>query len=201
MKMKTNPERMDKLSKNVFKDIYPLIASQIIERCGIKKGICIDVGSGPGSLAIALAKITGLKLYSLDISAEMNIIAKKNIKKEGLNHKIFPVIGNVHQLPFSDNFADLIVSRGSMFFWKDKGASFKEIYRVLRPAGWAYIGGGFGSAELKDKIKQWVNNSKTDHINIPKINVGELESILDHAQIENYHIINDHSGLWILFKK
>lgn len=199
--MKTSPERMDEISKIRFKDIYPLIARQIVERCGTKKGICIDVGSGPGALAIALAKITDLNLYSLDISAKMHVIANKNIEKEGLKHKIFPVIGNVHQMPFSDGFADLIVSRGSMFFWKNKEASFKEIYRVLKPCGNAYIGGGFGSAELKDKIKQSVNNSKTDGINIPKINVKELESTLNRAQIEKYRIINDDSGLWILFKK
>ncbi len=151
--MKTDPERMDNLSKGIFKDIYPLIARQIIERCGIKKGICIDIGSGPGALAVALAKITDLNIYSLDISAEMHVIAKKNIEREGLIHRIFPVIGNVHQLPFSDNFADLIVSRGSMFFWKDKKTSFKEIYRVLRSGGRVYIGWGFGSAELKEKNK------------------------------------------------
>lgn len=199
--METDPERMDRLSKYKFKDIYPLIASQIIERCGIEEGICIDIGSGPGALAIAIARMTGLDIYSLDISARMNEIAKRNIVKEGLNHKIFPVKGDVHQLPFSDDFADLIISRGSMFFWKDKGASFAEIYRVLKQDGCAYIGGGFGSEELKSKIKLSINNSKTDNTTIPKINVKELESILNCVPIKNYRIIDDNSGLWILFKK
>jgi hypothetical protein len=43
VKMETNPKRMDKLSTSTFKDIYPLIAGQIVERCGIKN---ILVGSG-----------------------------------------------------------------------------------------------------------------------------------------------------------
>jgi len=201
-KMNFNPERMDELSKGYFKHIYPLIASQIIERCGIKDGICIDIGSGQGTLAIALAKITDLKIYSLDVSAKMHIIAKKNIEKECLNHKIVSVIGNVHQLPFQDNFIDLIVSRGSMFFWEDKRAAFKEIYRVLKLDGYAYIGGGFGSAELKEKIKQLErkNSHGHDYVKIPKINVLELEKILESAQIKDYQIINDGSGLWVLIK-
>ena len=199
--MKTDPERMDKLSKTKFKDIYPLIASQIIERCGVKDGICIDIGSGPGALAVALAKITDLNIYSADISARMNEIARKNIIKELLHHRIFPVKGDVHQLPFCDDFADLIVSRGSMFFWKDKEESFKEIYRVLKPEGWAYIGGGFGSCELKNKIKQSISTGRTDHITIPKVDITTLKLILNRTSIEDYQIINDGSGLWILFKK
>lgn len=199
--METNPERMDKMSKCEFKDIYPLIARQIVERCGIKEGNCIDIGSGPGALAIAIARITDLNIYSLDISAGMNEIAKRNIVKERLTPKIFPVKGDVHQLPFSNDFADLIISRGSMFFWEDKETSFREIYRVLKQGGCAYIGGGFGSAELKNKIKQSVNNSKPDHVTIPRINIEELESVLNRTKIEKYHIINDNSGLWILFKK
>jgi ubiquinone/menaquinone biosynthesis C-methylase UbiE len=200
--MKTNPEKMDKISKTVFKDIYPLIAKQIIERCGIKYGICIDVGSGPGALAIALAKITNLKIYSLDILDKMQEIARKNIENDGLIHKIIPVKGDVHQLPFPDDFADLIISRGSMVFWEDKETSFREVYRVLKPEGRAYIGGGFGSAELREKIKRSsIENRNSDHVKIPKVNVEELEKILNHAEIKNYQIINDDSGLWVLFKK
>lgn len=199
--MKTDPKKMDKTSKTHFKEVYPLIADQIIRRCGIKDGICIDIGSGPGSLAVAISKVTDLNIYSLDMEDEMNQIAKKNIIEEELHHRIFPVNGDVHELPFPDDFADLIISRGSLFFWEDKETSFKEIYRVLKPGGWAYIGGGFGSKTLKNKIRQSVNNSKTDHINIPKISITGLELILNNVPLKNYQILNDNSGLWILFKK
>ena len=199
--MKTGPEEMDKRSKTTFRDIYPLIADQIIGRCGIKEGICIDIGSGPGALAIAISKVTDLNIYSLDIEEEMSHIAKKNIMDAELHHTIFPVNGDVHELPFPDDFADLIISRGSLFFWEDKETSFKEIYRVLKPGGWAYIGGGFGSKTLKNKIKQSVNNSRTDHINIPKISIMKLKLILNNIPLKNYQILNDNSGMWILFKK
>ena len=199
--MKTDPKRMDETSRTSFKEVYPLISHQIIGRCGIKEGICIDIGSGPGALAIAISKVTDLNIYSLDIEEEMNKIAKKNIIDEKLHRRIFPVNGNVHKLPFTDDFADLIISRGSMFFWEDKETSFKEIYRVLKPGGWAYIGGGFGSKTLKNKIKQSTNNSRKEHNNIPKISIKKLELTLNNSPIKNYQILNDNSGLWVLFKK
>jgi len=200
--METDPERMDNISRTTFKEIYPLIAGQIIERCGIKEGIGIDIGSGSGALAIALGKITDLKMYSLDISTEMHQIAKQNIINERLTYKIFPLIADVHQLPFNGEFADLIISRGSMFFWKDLTRCFREIYRVLKPSGFAYIGGGFGSAKLKEQIKKSNKESKnSEHVKIPKINIEELQKSLYNAEIKNYEIINDDSGLWVLIKK
>jgi len=41
-----------------------------------------------------------------------------------------------------------------MFFWEDLAQAYKKIHRVLIPRGMAYIGGGFGSKELKEKIWQ-----------------------------------------------
>ena len=52
------------------------------------------------------------------------------------------MLNDAESMPFEDNFADLIVSRGSMFFWNDQTKVFKEIYRVLKPNGMAYIGCG-----------------------------------------------------------
>lgn len=198
--------RLDAMSKRAKSPLYPLIANQITEKFGIKEGIAIDVGTGPSSLSIALTKITNLKIYALDISKEMCQIAEHNIALEGFNDRIIPIVGDVHHMPFPDNFADLIFSRGSMFFWKDLTLAFKEIYRVLKPNGKGYIGGGFGSGELKKKIKKRFNNKdekqeKNFYKSIPKIDIDNLEIAVNMAGIGNYIIINDDSGLWVLIKK
>ena len=148
----SNYKDFDEIVRNVFAPIYPVIAKQIVERTNIKEGICIDLGTGTGALARAIAKITNLKVYALDISKDMLKLTEKYIKEEGLEGKIIPILGDVHNMPFEDNFADLIISRGSMFFWNDKIKAFKEIYRVLKLDGMAYIGGGFGNRELREKI-------------------------------------------------
>jgi ubiquinone/menaquinone biosynthesis C-methylase UbiE len=204
--MSYNPRNFDDLAKTVFAPLHPVIAQQIVNRCKIKEGICIDVGSGPAPLAIALAKITNMKIYALDISEEMCKIAKENVKESRLSGKIIPILGDVEDMPFSDDFADLIVSRGSVFFWDDKVKVFKEIYRVLKPSGMAYIGGGFGIAELRDKIakemeKRDSNWKKDVKERLGKNNVERLKEELAKANISNYEIIHDDSGFWILIRK
>ncbi|VUT23948.1 MAG: hypothetical protein MOIL_00257 [Candidatus Methanolliviera sp. GoM_oil] len=200
------PKYFDDITKTIFAPLHPVVARQIVERCKIKKGICIDVGSGPAPLAIALAKITDLKIHALDISEEMCRLAEKNVETEGLSKKITTVTSDVHDMPFLDNFADLIVSRGSVFFWEDKVGAFKEIYRVLKPNGRTYIGGGFGTAELKEKVTremektfpEWKKGVKE---RLGKNTIEAFKDALNDAKISNYDVINDDSGLWILIKK
>ncbi len=181
---------------------YPLIANQITDKLGIKEGIAIDVGAGPGSLSIAMVRETQLKIYAMDIAPEMLRVAQESIAKEGLKNRITPIIGDVHQMPFQDEFSDLIFSRGSMFFWNDLCTGFREIYRVLKPGGGAYIGGGFGSAELRKKIKnKFKTENSTSYKSPPKIQVDVLEIAVQKAGINDYLLTNDDSGLWVLFKK
>lgn len=182
--------------------IYPLIANQITEKFKIKKGIGIDVGAGPASLSVALAKITELDIYSMDISSKMLEIAQESVKKEGLEKRIKTVLGDVHQMPFPDEFADLVFSRGSMFFWKDLTTAFREIYRVLKPGGAGYVGGGFGSAAVRKKVKnQFKGKGSESYKSPPKIHLDSLEIAVFEAGITNYILINDDSGLWVSFKK
>ncbi len=202
--MKTDPNKMDELSKGAFAPIYPLIACQITEKTGINEGVCIDIGAGPASLSIALAKITDLKIYAMDISMDMYTLSAENIKLEGLNGKIIPIMGDVHHVPFADEFADLIISRGSLPFWKCPLIAFREINRVLKTGGMGYVGGGFGSRELKEKITKQLKNTQNNDENFykpPKIDIDILELAVRKAGIENYTLINDDSGLWVLILK
>ncbi|HOI72136.1 MAG TPA: class I SAM-dependent methyltransferase [Methanobacterium sp.] len=196
-------QTMDSLSiTGVRAPIYPIIAEQIVDELKIREGIAIDVGAGPAALSIAMARITNLEIYAMDISTEILEIAQKSIENEGFNDRIKPILGDVHQIPFQDHFANLIFSRGSMFFWNDLTTAFKEINRVLMPGGFGFIGGGFGSAAVKKKVKKQIKHqSNRPYENSPKIQVDDLETAVKDVGIHSYTIINDESGLWVIFKK
>lgn len=201
-------DRYDNLTRSVFAQIYPVIASQILERTGIRQGTCVDIGSGPGPLSIALVLSSNLSIISLDTSAKMQSLLMKNVRLRNLSGRIHPIIGDVHRIPLTQGSCNLVVSRGSYHFWNDLPVAFKEIHRILMNGGLAYIGGGYGSLEIRNVV----NMQKKEHsiecdlettpgVRFRKYGPGEIEDNIRSADIADYQIINDESGLWIIFSR
>ncbi|MBA2852617.1 class I SAM-dependent methyltransferase [Methanococcus maripaludis] len=203
---KKGAKNMDEISKTLFAPIYPIIAENIINRFGITAGTCVDIGSGPGALSIALAKQSDFSILALDFSKHMNEIALKNIADANLNDRIQIVQGDVHNIPIEDNYADLIVSRGSVFFWEDVATAFREIYRILKSGGKTYIGGGFGNKKLRDSISAEMIRKNPDwkefnRKNISQENVERFQNVLDEIGVSSYEIILGDEGFWIIISK
>ncbi|MBT0732908.1 class I SAM-dependent methyltransferase [Methanoculleus bourgensis] len=148
--MKKSAEGFTRIAREVFAPIYPVIAEQVLAWSGIRDGLALDLGSGPGLLSVALAEKSDLSVIALDAEPAMARIAQETAAER--TGRVAPVIGDVHCMPVRDNTASLIVSRGSIFFWEDRVQAFREIERVLRPGGVAFVGGSFGTAELRDNI-------------------------------------------------
>lgn len=196
------------IANEVFAPVYPVIAGQIVERCKVRDGLCMDLGCGPANLAIALAKLTGLSFFAIDFSPSILAYARENILREGLAERITPLVGDVHRLPFADGVASLVVSRGSMPFWENRVAAFSEIKRVLAPGGRCYVGGGLGSSQLAEEIDRemlrrgadWQNGPKRRQRNMNR-NPMEWRGIMEDAGITHYERILDDSGSWVYFEK
>ena len=201
---KTNPLEFEPIAREVFAPIYPVIAEQILQATRISRGKCLDLGTGPGFLGLAIAQISDLKVCLLDISPEMIAYAQQNIQSRQMQKKVQALCADVHLLPFSDQSIDLVISRGSVFFWEDLKQAFEEIYRVLKPGGMTYIGGGFGTDALKQEIEQkmaqkdedWAAKSKKRMENFSSSNYKE---ILDGLNIP--YEIKHENGFWIIIKR
>jgi ubiquinone/menaquinone biosynthesis C-methylase UbiE len=198
-------EYNENIMKGLFRKVYPLIAHQIIEHTGIYTGHCIDVGGGPGMLGISIAEITNLNIIIYDLLPECIEEARRNVVERNLLHRISTKQGKAEKMDFPDNSIDLIISRGSIFFWEDQKKGILEIYRILRPGGWAYIGGGMGSAELllevqMERSKHPKLYEKNDTKRIPNP-PGHFENILTECQIPNATVNNSMAGTWLIFKK
>lgn len=198
-------ERMDRTAKTAFAPVYPVIAEQILDRCGIRSGRCLDVGSGPGSLGIALAQASDLAVTLLDSSPEMLDIAEGNIKVAGFSGRISLLRGDVHAIPLPAGSVDLVVSRGSVFFWEDLARAFSEIHRVLARGGKTYIGGGFGTAELRDSIAATMTEENPDWKSFRDRNLGPGNRARIAGVVAGlgptHRIISDDSGFWVMMEK
>ena len=204
--MRTDPEGFDLIAREVFAPLYPVVAHQILCGTGVRRGRCLDVGTGPGLLGLALAQLTDLEVCLLDRDPEMLRLARRNVAASPLETSIRTVEGDVHALPFPENTFDLAVSRGSLFFWENPTRAFEEIRRVLVPGGVAWIGGGFGTGELKAKISQAMKRRDPQwRPMVEKHTDRDLRDrflgALDAAGILHREVQNDDEGFWIRFRK
>ncbi|MBK9098537.1 MAG: arsenite methyltransferase [bacterium] len=106
------------------------------EYAGIKKGdTVVDLGSGAGNdvfVARAIVGDTG-KVIGLDMTEEM--VEKANLNKTKLGFKNVEFhLGDIEQMPFENNLADVVVSNCVLNLVPDKRKAFSEIYRVLKPS-------------------------------------------------------------------
>jgi len=195
-----------RFDKKVRENFMPAIIStvkQIIEDYAVLEGVCVDIGCGTAVFAIELCKHSKLKIYALEKEKAIYEMARMNIEKERLTDKIYPVLGDGHDLPFDNDFADFIISRGSYHCWEDKVRVFKEIYRVLKSEGIGFVGGGFGryiTKEESNRMKSLRDCSLGEDAKIYS-SPDKLKRVVDEAGISKFHIIFDKSGLWVEIQK
>lgn len=198
---------MDRIASTVFKPIYPYLAEQIKRDYGVVEGRCLDAGAGSGHLAIALGRITSLRIDALDLDPEALALAKANIESAGLSDRVKPVEGNVERLPYPDGTFDLIVSRGSYPFWEDKVKAFAELRRVLKPGGRIFVGGGMGSLITPAERTRIQDIMAEQKIGPPKeleVGVPDMGAILRRAGYREFKIATDSGclcGLWVEYQK
>ena len=197
----------DEIAQNVFLPIYQLIANQIKKETGIKDGVCLDIGCGGGHLGFALMKITNLDIIFLDNNKDALDISNKRSEDLGMADRTNTILGDVQSIPFKDKSINLVISRGSLWFWEDKKKSLEEIYRVLMENGIAYIGGGFGDEETKKQVYEKMKQRDGEDFGEKrrKFTTGNdvefYTGILKEIGIKNFNIKDDEEGLWLIIKR
>lgn len=197
----------DHIALEIFAPLYPFVAEKAVSRTGIHSGRLLDIGCGGGYLGLAVMERGMFEAAFMDINEESLKIAEQHLGEKGMEGQT--LAGDVQAMPFKDSSFDLIVSRGSMPFWEDQEAAFREIWRVLRPEGRAYIGVGYGSSELRQQIRARLH-TKDGERRGPRARGRETHMYPDNEPYEKilkslgaeYRIFdNDDEGRWFLFGK
>jgi ubiquinone/menaquinone biosynthesis C-methylase UbiE len=103
---------------------------------GLRASRALDVGCGPGRLAIGLAqRVPGLQVVGLDLSQEMLDLAQARAERAGIAGRMQFWRGDAQQTPFPDDHFDLVVSTLSLHHWNHPVTVLDEMARLARPGG------------------------------------------------------------------
>lgn len=165
----------------------------------------LDLGAGGGFDCFLAAKQVGPtgRVIGVDMTAEMVTKARANVAKmkdaDGLPHLAEVVdfrLGEIEHLPVADSTVDVILSNCVINLSPDKGAVFKDAYRVLKPGGRLAIADVVKTQALPPSMAADV--AALVGCVSGAASVDELRMLLSEAGFENPRVeVNASSGAFI----
>ncbi|MBI9034947.1 MAG: bifunctional demethylmenaquinone methyltransferase/2-methoxy-6-polyprenyl-1,4-benzoquinol methylase UbiE [Bacteroidales bacterium] len=95
----------------------------------------LDIATGTGDLAIAIAKLRPEKIIGADISDNMLEVGRQKIAEKNLTHIISLENGDSENLRFENNTFDAITVAFGVRNFETLSKGLKEMHRVLHPNG------------------------------------------------------------------
>jgi len=177
---KTRAEAYQWIVDHRTKHTFPMTAARMLRECGgITDGVCVEIGCGSGDMAVELAGRSNFTIVGLDIDPDVKPMFEEKMRKAGLEKRVSFVLGDAQQLPFKDDSADVVVSRGTLIFVPDIGKCLREVDRILKPTGVAFLGGRYVFTAQKFKIP-----------------TESLRKIVAESGVPNAEVIDDR-GQWV----
>jgi demethylmenaquinone methyltransferase/2-methoxy-6-polyprenyl-1,4-benzoquinol methylase len=99
---------------------------------GARPGRVLDVATGPGGVALAVAARTGADVAGIDLNEPM---LRAGAAKRGPGSPLRVAVGRADQLPFPDGAFDAVTFSYLLRYVDDPAATVAEMARCLRPGG------------------------------------------------------------------
>lgn len=118
--------------------VHRLWKKYTIDTSGAKRGDTIlDLAGGTGDLAEKFARIVGStgKVILSDINESMLENGRRRLTDKGIAGNIDYVLADAQDLPFEDNYFNLVTMAFGLRNVTDKDAALRSIFHTLKPGG------------------------------------------------------------------
>ncbi len=192
---KMDSELISRLNE-LWQPIYPYLAQWIARHYPGRPSLTLELGPFSGGLSRGLKSLFE-NVRTVCLMSEIEVA--DTIRKQ-FGPDVEVLIGSPERLPLVAPF-DLVIYRGAFFFLTKQVIT--EAFRILKPAGRAILGGGYGPQTPPEEIARIAEESKRLNYRLGKkwISRGELQEMIREAEMEEYSEILQEGGLWLLLKK
>ena len=160
--------------KELFTDAFLMgpnsvrLLAEMLEKCPIDEGLRIlDLGCGKGLTSLFLAKETKAQVYAVDlwVSATENY---EQFKKWDVDNTVVPIHSDANDLPFANEFFDVVVSIDSFHYFANHKGFFKsKILPLVKKGGKVIIAMPGLKNEIHgcepELILEWVNGEESEY--------------------------------------
>ncbi|PKN61407.1 MAG: hypothetical protein CVU57_29755 [Deltaproteobacteria bacterium HGW-Deltaproteobacteria-15] len=196
--------RVLKAVNDLWGRIYPYLASQVMEHYGRSVGDVLELGPFAGGLSVELARrYPGLNFTIAAQDSGIVDFLRKEIETAIPCQRIELKRSELHNLVFPDSLFDLAIFRGAYFFLDEEGKIIREVYRVLKDDGVAFVGGGYGKDTPGALIDEIGEESRilNDRLGRKKVTVDELKEMVNRSGLFDHARIEKEGGLWLVIRK
>ncbi len=177
--------------------VYPFLAEYVLRASGFAGARVLELGPFGGGIGLeVLRRVPSSVAWSAsDLPTHLHWVDRRAAGL-GLGGRSRCTLAAVEAVPARDQSFDLVVARGAFFFLSP--GLLREIRWLVRPGGFAWVGGGYGPLTPSGVIEPLALRSRVLNEAIGKVYVSEAElaAVLARSGIESARIARD-GGLWI----
>jgi len=184
--------------------VYPYLGDQVLGYYAKDWGDVLEWGPFSGGISFALqSKNPNLKIKIAVEEEDVYRLMQKMLKDGGYGDKIHLDKSRLIPLVYGDQAFDLVIIRGAYFFLDQEGAALREVYRVMKPGGVGFIGGGYGKNTPQTTIDGIADESRllNDRLGRIRVTVDMLREMVRKSGLSDHVKVVSEGGLWLLLEK
>jgi ubiquinone/menaquinone biosynthesis C-methylase UbiE len=128
----------EKATRLAIESYYHQVAREVVSV--FKKGSLLDLGTGPGNLPLEIVRLAPeIRVVGIDLSRRLIRMARSRAQEANLSKYLVFEVADAADLRFDDESFDMVISTGMLHSLKKPLKVLKEIFRVLKRGGEAWI--------------------------------------------------------------